>query len=108
MKPLVIFELANNHMGSISHAKLIIKKYFYLSKKFRDKIDFAIKFQYRDPKTFIHESYINSDDKHVLRFKSTFFSRKKWSEIIKFSRSKFKIICTIITPDISLIISIIA
>jgi len=94
MKPLVIFELANNHMGSISHAKLIIKKYFYLSKKFRDKIDFAIKFQYRDPQTFIHESYINSDDKHVLRFKSTFFSRKKWSEIIKFSRSKFKIICT--------------
>lgn len=94
MKPLVIFELANNHMGSISHAKLIIKKYYVISKKFRDKIDFAVKFQYRDPETFIHESFKESDDKHVVRFKSTFFQRKDWSKIIKFSRSKFKIICT--------------
>lgn len=94
MKPLVIFELANNHMGSISHAKLIIKKYYEISKKFRDKIDFAVKFQYRDPETFIHESFKESDDNQVVRFQSTFFSRKDWSKIIKFSRSKFKIICT--------------
>lgn len=94
MKPLVIFELANNHMGSVNHAKLIIKNYFDLTKKFREKIEFAIKFQYRDSKTFIHKSYVNSDDKHVQRFKSTFLTRNQWSEIIKFSRSKFKLICT--------------
>ena len=42
-KPLVIFELANNHMGKISHAINIIKDYYNLSKKFNDKINFAIK-----------------------------------------------------------------
>ena len=94
MKPLVIFELANNHMGSIAHAKLIIKSYYKLTKKFKNKIDFALKFQYRDPKTFIHQSFINSDDKHVKRFKSTFLTKKQWSQILKFSRSKFKLICT--------------
>jgi len=94
MKPLVIFEMANNHMGSLSHAKSIIRKYYQLSKKFRKTIDFAIKFQYRDSKTFIHESYLSSNDKHVLRFKSTFFSREKWKKIINFSRKRFKLICT--------------
>jgi len=94
MKPLVIFELANNHMGSISHARLIIQKYYELSKKFKNKIDFAIKFQYRDSKTFIHKTFYDSNDKHVLRFKSTFLSREQWKNIIKFSKNKFKLICT--------------
>ena len=34
-------------MGSIAHAKLIIKSYYKLTKKFKNKIDFALKFQYR-------------------------------------------------------------
>ena len=94
MKPLVIFEMANNHMGNLSHAKSIIAKYYQLSKKFRNTISFAIKFQYRDSKTFIHESYSSSNDKQILRFKTTFFSRDKWKKIILFSRNKFKLICT--------------
>ena len=94
LKPLVIFELANNHMGDLNHAKKIIKQYYELSKVYRDKIKFALKFQYRDPETFINESFKNSNDNHVVRFKSTFFSRKKWNEIIKFSKNKFTLICT--------------
>lgn len=94
MKPLVIFELANNHMGKLSHAKLIIKKYYQMSLKYRKKIDFAIKFQYRNLPTFIHPSFFNSDDKQVLRFKDTFLSKEKWREILKFSRKKFILICT--------------
>jgi len=94
MKPLVIFEMANNHMGSLNHAKSIIMKYYKLSKKFKETINFAIKFQYRDSKTFIHESYLTSNEKQILRFKTTFFSRDKWKKIILFSRKKFKLICT--------------
>ena len=94
MNPLVIFEMANNHMGSITHAKSIISKYYQLTKHFRDTIDFAIKFQYRDSETFIHSKYLNSDDKQILRFKSTFFTRNQWKEIINFSKKKFKLICT--------------
>ncbi len=94
MKPLVIFELANNHMGKLSHAKLIIDKYYRMSKKFRDKIDFALKFQYRDLPTFIHPSFMSSQDKQVLRFKDTYLSKEHWRQILQFSKKKFKLICT--------------
>ena len=57
MKPLVIFEIANNHMGSVQHATAIIKKFYSLSRNYKNKIDFSVKFQYRDSKTFIHNTY---------------------------------------------------
>ena len=94
MKPLVIFEMANNHMGDLGHAKSIITKYYQLTKKFKNTIDFAIKFQYRDSETFIHESFLSSNDKQVERFKTTFFSKTEWKKIITFSKNKFKLICT--------------
>jgi N-acetylneuraminate synthase len=94
MKPLVIFEIANNHMGSINHATSIIKKFYSLSKNYRKKIDFAIKFQYRDSKTFIHNSYKNSENKHVKRFESTFLTKIEWKKILYYSKKKFKLICT--------------
>ena len=90
MKPLVIFEIANNHMGSINHATSIIKKFYSLSKNYRKKIDFAIKFQYRDSKTFIHNSYKNSENKHVKRFESTFLTKIEWKKILYYSKKKFK------------------
>ena len=62
---------------------ILINKYYFLSKKYSDKIDFAIKFQYRDSNTFIHKSFQNSLDKTVQRFKTTFLTKKEWKEIIK-------------------------
>ena len=94
MKTLVILEMANNHMGSISHAKKIIKGFNYITRKFTDKIDFALKFQYRDRETFIHKKYKDSEDKYVKRFQTTFFSDSEWKRIIKFSRKYFKLACT--------------
>ena len=35
MKPLVILELANNHMGDIKHASHIINSYYKITKKYR-------------------------------------------------------------------------
>ena len=52
-KKLVVLEIANNHQGE--HAP------------YRN-FNFAFKFQFRDLKTFIHESYIDSDIKYVRRF----------------------------------------
>ena len=94
MKTLVILEMANNHMGSISHAKKIIKKFNIITHKFSDKINFALKFQYRDRKTYIHKNYNNSEDKYVKRFQSTFLSDKEWRKLIKFSKKYFKLACT--------------
>ena len=94
MKPLVIFEIANNHMGSVSHATSMIKKFYSLSNNYKEKIDFAVKFQYRDNKTFIHNTYKNSNNKQVQRFESTFLKKNEWKKILNFSKKKFKLICT--------------
>jgi len=91
---LVILEMANNHMGSLAHAKNIIKKFSNITKKFSKKIDFALKFQYRDKETFIHEEYKLSDDKFVKRFQSTFFSDQQWKNLTQFSKKYFKLACT--------------
>ena len=65
-KPLVILEMANNHMGDISHAKKIIKKYSSITKSYKN-IKFALKFQLRDSKTFIHKSFFHSNDKQIVK-----------------------------------------
>ena len=94
MKTLVILEMANNHMGSLVHAKKIVTDFKKIENKFSKKIDFALKFQYRNKETFIHKSYINSDDRVIKRFKSTFLSNKDWRDLINFSKKHFKLVCT--------------
>ena len=94
-RPLVILEMANNHMGDIAHAKKIIDNYYNLIKKFKSRIDFAIKFQFRDIKTYIHSDFLNKkDDKYVSRFFVTQLSDDEWKKIIKYSKKKFITICT--------------
>ena len=94
MKTLVILEMANNHMGSVGHAKKIIKEYNKITKPYKKYINFAIKFQYRDSKTFIHKNYRNSNDKFIKRFQSTFFSDNEWKVIVNYSKRYFKLACT--------------
>ena len=94
MKTLVILEMANNHMGSLTHAKKIVTDFKKTTSIFSKKIDFAMKFQYRDKETFIHKSYTNSDDRVIKRFKSTFLSNQDWNELINFSKKHFKLVCT--------------
>ena len=94
-KPLVILEMANNHMGDVSHGIKIIDKYFNLTKKFNQNIDFAIKFQFRDIKTYIYEDFLsNTEDKYVSRFLETQFSENEWKRLINYAKSKFITICT--------------
>ena len=43
-------------MGDASHAIDIIKKFHKISSKFKTKIDFAFKFQFRDLDTYIEKN----------------------------------------------------
>lgn len=61
--------MANNHQGSVEHAKLIIDKFSDLAKKYN--ISAGVKLQFRQLDSFIHKDYINSDLKYVKRFKDT-------------------------------------
>ncbi|WP_440911622.1 N-acetylneuraminate synthase family protein, partial [Candidatus Pelagibacter sp.] len=94
-KPLVILEIANNHMGDLSHAKNIIDKYFNIIKKYKRNLQFAVKFQFRDIKTYIHKDYLKKPNhKYVARFFDTQLNESEWKRLIKYAKRKFLIICT--------------
>jgi sialic acid synthase SpsE/D-lyxose ketol-isomerase len=88
-----IFEMANNHQGSVSHAKTIIDEFSYLAKE--KKINAGIKFQFRQLDTFIHKDFKNSDLKFVKRFNSTRLEKEQFFEIINYARqTNLKIVAT--------------
>lgn len=94
MEPLIIYEMANNHGGSVEHGKRIIEEFADVS--FGLPFDFAFKFQYRDIDTFIHPDYQDRDDiKYVKRFKETRLTEPEHLELINECRVLgFKTICT--------------
>lgn len=66
---LYIFEMANNHEGSVAHGLKIINIVANLAKKYQIKA--AVKLQLRELETFIHPDYKGRQDiKHIKRFES--------------------------------------
>ena len=93
MKPLIILEMANNHMGFLSHGKKIIDEFYKIKKKYHN-MDFAFKFQFRNLENYIHEDYFNSDHAQVKRFLDTRLKKKEWTQLINYAKKNFLIICT--------------
>ena len=79
---LYTFEMANNHMGSVDHAKLIIDSFGKLVKKYN--LNAAMKLQFRQLDTFIHNDYKDSDLKYVKRFNETRLSKSQFREIVEY------------------------
>jgi len=74
-RPLFIFEMANNHQGSLEHGLRIIREIHEVSKEF--PFNFAFKLQARDIPTFIHPDYqARNDIKYVKRFSETKLSEE--------------------------------
>lgn len=73
---LVIFEMANNHQGSLSHGLKVVAEMAKIASRYNLKA--AVKLQYRDLDTFVHPDYVSRKDvKHIPRFMDT---RLKWDE----------------------------
>ena len=90
---LFILDLANNHFGNLNHAKKIIKEFSKIIKK--EKISAAIKFQFRNLKTYINPSYIDSENKYIKRFQETKLSDHDYNKIFKLiKKNKIKTACT--------------
>jgi N-acetylneuraminate synthase len=89
-----IFEMANNHQGSVEHAKKIIDDFADLAK--RKNLNAGVKLQFRNLDTFIHPDYKNSDLKYVKRFNDTRLSKTEFKEIIDYIH--FKGLTSISTP----------
>ena len=81
-KPLVIFEMANNHQGDISHGLKIIDEYSKLQSNYSNEFSFAFKFQYRDLESFIHPAYKCSNLKYIKRFEETNLSHEQRLELL--------------------------
>ena len=93
-KPLIIFEMANNHMGSVSHGKEIIRQLKEQAKNYN--FEYAVKFQYRDLETFIHPDYKDRVDlKFIKRFSETRLSDEDYLSLKKeCEKVGFKTVCT--------------
>ena len=72
---LIVFELANNHMGQIDHGLRVIREFGEVRQEFPE-FNFAFKLQYRDLDTFIHPAMRGRDDiKYIKRFSETRLDR---------------------------------
>jgi len=79
-RPLFIFELANNHMGSVEHGLNMIRAFAEVAGSFQ--FQFGFKFQFRDLDTFIHPDYKERMDiKAVKRFSETRLSRDQFQQL---------------------------
>ena len=69
-KSFFICDLAINHFGDIEHAKRIITEIANVARSTNSKV--AIKFQFRDFDTYIHERFKDRRDlKYIERFLQT-------------------------------------
>ena len=86
-KPLVVFEMANNHMGNLNHGLLMVETFGKYVSKYPE-FDFVFKFQFRDIPTFIHPNYKDRMDvKYVKRFSETALSKKQFEKLCNHVRS---------------------
>lgn len=71
-RPLIVFEMANNHMGSLEHGLSMLRVFGECVQPYRSKCDFAFKLQYRHLDTFIHPDFQKRMDiKYIKRFQET-------------------------------------
>lgn len=92
---LYIFEMANNHQGSVDHGLAIIRAMGRIARE--KQVNAAVKFQYRDLDTFIHPDFKDRDDvPHIPRFLSTRLSPKEFFTLLEAVREEG--MRTVVTP----------
>ena len=94
-KSLVVLEMANNHMGDAVHGKRIIDAFAGVTAPYKDTLDFAIKYQFRELATFIQKDYRGGDLKFVKRFEETVLRNEQWDQLIEHTKRRgFRLIVT--------------
>ncbi len=92
-KPLFIFEMANNHMGDLSHGIKIIRELKKITLKY-NRFDFAVKLQLRDD-SFFHKDHIHrKDHKLIKRFTETRLGKDFIKLIKETKKNGFISMCT--------------
>ena len=81
---LIILDIANNHFGSVSHAKRIIDEISKIDNPKNYKV--LLKLQFRNLDTFIHPD-APQDSHYVKRFESTKLNKNQLIEIANYISS---------------------
>lgn len=86
VNPLIVLDMANNHNGSVAHAKRIIDEVVSVVSDYPYK--FCLKFQYRNLPEFIHSKFQSRTDiAYVNRFLSTKLTWDEFGEIKSYAES---------------------
>ena len=86
-RDLFVFDLANNHQGSVEHALDIIKKVGTFVRK--HQVRGVFKFQFRQLDSFVHPAHQSgSENKHIPRFLSTRLSLADYRVLLEAVRSE--------------------
>ncbi|HEX8948290.1 MAG TPA: N-acetylneuraminate synthase family protein [Dissulfurispiraceae bacterium] len=93
-QPLFVFEMANNHMGSVKHGLAMIDAFAEIAQSFQFR--FAFKFQFRHLETFIHPDYkARMELKYVKRFTETQLIREDFAALKERAEQRgFLTMCT--------------
>jgi sialic acid synthase SpsE/mannose-6-phosphate isomerase-like protein (cupin superfamily) len=93
-EPLFVFEMANNHMGSLAHGLRIIDEIHAVCKDF--SFQFGLKLQYRHLDSLIHPDYqTRTDLKYIKRFQETRLTADELRQLKSAAESAgFVTICT--------------
>lgn len=78
--------MANNHQGSVQHAKAIIDDFVEVKNKY--DLNVGLKVQFRNLDTFIHPDFKNSGLKYVKRFNETRLEVEDFRQILEYAKSK--------------------
>ena len=85
---LIVFEMANNHMGDIEHGLHVIRSFGEVGRKYPE-FNFAFKLQYRDLDSFIHPLKKGRDDvPYVKRFSETRLTLQQFDLLIDEMRAQ--------------------
>tara|TARA_E500000178_G_C17008827_1_gene749531 strand:- start:628 stop:2199 length:1572 start_codon:yes stop_codon:yes gene_type:complete len=94
-KEMIIFEMANNHMGDVNHGIRILEELAKIKENYLDYFNFSIKFQFRNISTFIHNRYKGSNLKFVRRFEETALSENNWRKLLTIAtKYNFNVLAT--------------
>ena len=94
LKPLIVFELANNHNGSVGLGVEIIEEFSKIADEFRSHFRFGFKLQYRDLDTYIHPTAIKTTG-YAKRFLDTRLTRTEFKVLVHaIKENGFEAVCT--------------
>jgi sialic acid synthase SpsE/quercetin dioxygenase-like cupin family protein len=86
-RDLFVFDLANNHQGSVEHALNIVRGVGAAVRK--RGVRGVFKFQFRQLDTFVHPAHQKqSDNKHIPRFLATRLERKDYKVLLDAVRAE--------------------